>query len=656
MTKLEQMKEMNERLREASRVYYQGEDEIMTNYEYDKLYDELVELEKETGIILPNSVTQHVGYEVVSSLPKEKHAEKALSLDKTKDMQTLADWLGNNEGIMSWKEDGLTVVVTYKDGKMLKALTRGNGEIGEIITHNAKFFQGLPKSIPYKGEMVIREALISYKEFERINSKITDADKKYKNPRNLASGTVRQLDSKVVAERTVNVKVFELVSCEKDFTEGGTKKDTFSARFDWLSSMGFDVVEHVVVNKDKVIDTIKDFESKIASNEYPSDGLVLMINDVIYGKSLGTTGKYPRCGMAFKWKDETAETIVRNIEWSASRTGLINPVAIFDPIELEGTTVQRATVHNVSILKELKLSVGSTITVYKANMIIPTIDANINPVGKVIIPDKCPVCGTKTIINVSTNEKTKTETLVCPNPDCIAKNIKRFTHFVSREAMNIDGLSEATIEKFIDAGFIKSFVDIYHIDKYKDEITTMEGFGEKSYNNLIKSLEKSKNVRLSNFLVALGIPNVGKDASKKIEKICKGSFEKFKTLVDSKYDFTEIDGVGKIINDSIYDFDFNTVEDLANLLTFEEIKDEVKKENDITGKTFVITGSVEHFSNRNAIKDFIESNGGKVAGSVSSKTDYLVNNDITSNSGKNKKAKELGITIISEETLLEMAK
>lgn len=663
MNKEEQMREINTLLRKAAKVYYQGQDEIMTNREYDALYDKLEQLEKETGIILPDSITHEVGYEVISKLEKQKHEEKALSLDKTKDREALRDWLGNNEGVLSWKLDGLTIVLTYDDGQLKHAVTRGNGEIGEIVTHNAKFFEGVPRYIKYKGHLVLRgEALITYSEFNKINDEIKDPDDKYKNPRNLASGTVRQLDSKESSKRKVNFKAFELVNADNvDFTNGGTVLDTHSRRFEWLKEQGFDVVEHKITNKDNILDYISEFETKISKNDFPSDGLVLILNDVKYGKSLGTTGKFPRNGMAFKWADELAETVIRDIEWSASRTGLINPVAVFDPVELEGTTVTRATAHNVSILKKLKLSVGSTITVYKSNMIIPTINENIKPVGTVIIPEKCPVCGEATQIKTS---KDKIETLICPNQKCPAKNINLFTHFVSREAMNIEGLSKSTLEKFVDQGFVHSFVDIYHLDDYKNEIINMEGFGEKSYNKLIHAIEKSRNVRLGNLIYALGIPNVGKDASTKISDLCEGDLNVFLSYLSKKFDFSSIDGIGEIINSSIYSwyevFDDKTKS--ANLLKLFSILHVVKPDKEIEtddkleGKVFVITGSLELFANRNALKDLINQNGGKVTGSVSSNTTYLINNDISSSSSKNKKAKELGVPIINEKQFMDLLK
>ena len=646
------MIELNNLLKEASYNYYQKDIEIMSNFEYDKLYDELVKLEKEYGILLDDSITQEVGSEVVSELIKERHEEKALSLDKTKLRSDLLDWLGDNNGVLSWKLDGLTVVVTYENGKMTKAVTRGNGEIGEVITHNAKYFIGLPKKISYTGKLVIRgEALITYEEFERINSKIKDADSKYKNPRNLASGTIRQLDSKICKERNVNLKTFELVSFDEDILNG--KEDTFVNRFEFLSNLGFDVVEHFAVNKENLIETVDILEKRIKTNVFPSDGLVLFFDDIKYGKSLGTTAKFPRNGIAFKWKDQTAETKIVDVIWQASRTGLINPVAVFEPVELEGTTVSKASAHNVSILKKLKVAKGNTINVYKANMIIPTILECINEVNEVTIPDVCPVCKKKTTISKS---KDGIETLICENENCLAKLSKRIELFVSRNAMNIEGISSATIDKFIEEGFIKNLTDIYNLEKYKEKIINMEGFGNKSYENMINSLEKSKTVHLYNFLYAIGIPNIGLATAKDISKILSNEKD-FLNKLDNNFNFSEIENIGEIINDAIYNWynnkeNVNEYNKLCSILTFVE-KEEIKESN-VSGKTFVITGSLNTYENRDALKEKLERMGAKVAGSVSTKTDYLVNNDITSNSSKNKKAKELGVKIITEEELNKM--
>lgn len=655
MTKeeLQEMKELNDLLLEASKKYYQEDVEIMPNAKYDELYDKLVEMEEKYNFILSNSITQNVGSEVISKLQKEKHEQKALSLNKTKDRDELVAWLGDKEGVLSWKLDGLTCVATYMDGKLQKAVTRGNGEIGEVITHNAKFFAGMPAKISYKGKLVIRgEALMTYSEFERINSEISDATAKYKNPRNLASGTIRQLDSSVCRERKINFRSFELVDFDKNELKG--KKDTFTNRFEFLSSLGFDVVEHVLVNKDNLKDTIQSFSEKIETNDFPSDGLVLFFNDIEYGKSLGSTIKFPRNGIAFKWQDETAETILRKIEWQTSRTGLINPVAVFDPIELEGTVVSRATANNVSIMKKLKLAAGSKITVYKANMIIPTILENVAPAGTIEIPSKCPSCGKEAKILTSADG---VETLNCLNKECPARNIKRFSHFVERNAMNIIGFSEQSIEKFIDMGFIKNFNDIYDISNFEKDIVEMEGFGRKSYDNLIASIEASKNVSFYNFLYAVGIPNIGIATAKDMCKELKLANENdFLNLLENDFDFSSVSNIGEIINESIYEWykDEEKIEEFKKLAKKMNFKELESANEVLAGKTFVITGSVEHFANRDELKAKIESLGGKVAGSVSNKTSYLINNDITSTSGKNKKAKELGVEIITEEDFLKM--
>lgn len=651
---VEQMKEINDKLLEASKKYYQEDVEIMTNAEYDALYDKLVEMEEKYSYILPNSITQQVGSEVVSKLVKEKHEEKALSLDKTKDRDKLVEWLSDKEGVLSWKLDGLTNVVTYNNGKLEKDVTRGNGEIGEVITHNAKFFEGLPNRIPYKGKLVVRgEALMTYSEFERINSLIDDAASKYKNPRNLASGTIRQLDSSVCKERKINFKAFELVSISGEFLTANMS--TFTSRFKFLKSQGFDVVEHKIVTADNLKDAISEFESKIPSNDFPSDGLVLFYNDIAYGKSLGTTAKFPRNGIAFKWKDETADTVVKKIVWQTSRTGLINPVAVFDTVELEGTEVSRATANNISIMKKLGLCKGCTVRVYKANMIIPTILEVVKGKGKVEIPSTCPSCGKPTKIVVSEDG---IETLKCLNEECPAQNIKRFEHFTSRNAMNIVGLSISTLEKFVDLGFVKNFIDIYNISDYAADIVNLDGFGQKSYDNLVKSLEDSKNVHFYNFLFSLGIPNIGIATAKDMCKILNlQTADDFFKLFEEKFDFSAVPNIGSVVNESLYTWHddakkFEEAKMLATKMNF--IPEVYASSANISGKTFVITGSLTHFSNRDELIAKIESLGGKVSGSVSKKTSYLVNNDITSTSGKNKKAKELGVPIITEEELIKM--
>ena len=647
MNKADRIKELVEILNEASKVYYSGTDEIMSNYEYDKLYDELLALEEETGIRMAQSPTGKVGYEVLSELPKEKHESSMLSLDKTKSVEALADFIGSQTAVLSWKLDGLTVVLTYENGELIKAVTRGNGEIGEVITPNAKVFKNVPLRIPFRGKLVLRgEAIITYSDFEKINATIENDSDKYKNPRNLCSGSVRQLNSEVTAGRNVKLMAFSLISAENvDFNNSRV------AQYEWLKEQGFDVVEYRVVTSGDVSDTVKWFSEAIKTNDFPSDGLVLMYDDIAYGESLGTTAKFPRNAIAFKWADETAETVLREIEWSASRTGLINPVAIFDPVELEGTTVSRASVHNVSIVRELKLGIGDRITVYKANMIIPQIGENLTGSNNLVIPCECPVCGGETKIMASQGA----ESLYCTNPMCQAKQIKSFEHFVTRNAMNIDGISEQTLEKFISSGFIKEFKDLYHLDKFENEITGMEGFGKKSYDNIIESVNNSRNTTLAKVIYGLGIAGIGLANAK---LICREFNDDVDTIVNvTAEQLLEIAGIGDVLANAFCNYfadDDNRRKFMELLEELVLLKEERNMESGISGKTFVITGSVNHFANRDELKALIESMGAKVTGSVTNKTDYLINNDTTSNSSKNKKAKELNIPIISEEDFLEL--
>lgn len=638
-------------LNDASRAYYQESREIMSNIEYDRLYDELEALEKETGIVLANSPTVNVGYEVLSDLPKETHPSRMLSLDKTKEPEALASFLGDKDGVLSWKLDGLTIVLSYESGNLVKAVTRGNGEVGEVVTNNAKVFANIPLSIPFKGRLVLRgEAIITYSEFEKINAQISDVDAKYKNPRNLCSGSVRQLNNKITAERNVRFYAFSLVEAEES-VDGGINTNYRHEQLHWLKTQGFETVDYRIVNGANVQEEIKWFEEQIESNDFPSDGLVLLIDDIQYGESLGKTAKFPRNAMAFKWRDELKETVLKEIEWSASRTGLINPVAIFEPVELEGTTVSRASVHNISIMKQLELGVDDTITVYKANMIIPQIDENLTRSGVRDIPEHCPVCGEKTEIKSDNG----VESLYCPNPDCLAKQIKSFTLFVSRDAMNIEGLSEATIEKLIAKGLITELADIFRIEQFKDEIVSMEGFGVKSFENLVNSIKKASQTTPARLLYSLGIPNIGVANAKMIAKYCSHDWNKIQQL--TRDELVTIDGIGDIMAEGYAAFFENEkkqkiVADLLEVVSFAEIQ-ESQEEQTLAGVNFVITGSLNHFENRDALKAFIEAKGGKVTGSVTSKTHYLINNDALSNSSKNKKAKELGIDIITEDEFIE---
>lgn len=646
-SKNERMKELVSLLNKASRAYYQEAQEIMSNYEYDRLYDELKDLEDELGITLSNSPTVNVGYEVVSELPKERHESPMLSLDKTKEVEELKNFVGDQKVLMSWKMDGLTVVLTYRDGKLYKAVTRGNGEVGEVITNNAKVFKNVPVQIAYQGELILRgEAVIGYKDFEKINQEIEDVDARYKNPRNLCSGSVRQLNNQITAKRNVMFYAFTLVQAD-----GVDFQNSRACQMEWLKSQGFTTVEYYMVTRDTVEDEVAKFSSKISENDFPSDGLVLTYDDIAYGRSLGRTAKFPRDSFAFKWQDEIRETVLREIEWSPSRTGLINPVAIFDPVELEGTTVSRASVHNISIMEELELGIGDKIEVYKANMIIPQIAENLTRSGVKDIPCKCPVCQGETKIRQVGNAKA----LYCMNPECQAKHVKSFALFVSRDALNIEGLSEATLEKFISRGYIHTFADIFHLDQYKEEIQKMEGFGEKSYKKLTESIEKARTTTLPRVIYSLGIAGIGLANAKVICRELKYDVESL--LKVSEEELNEIQGVGEVLAKAFvgYFADAKHVENFRRLLNELTIPEEtVTKQQIFEGVNFVITGSVKHFANRGEVKELIESLGGKVTGSVTSKTNYLINNDVTSTSSKNKKANELGIPIISEETFLEL--
>lgn len=647
-TDTRRMQELVELLNRAAKAYYQDADEIMSNYEYDALYDELQALEAQTGVTLSSSPTVNVGYEILSELPKERHPSPMLSLDKTKDVAGLQAFAGDQKVVMSWKMDGLTIVLTYRDGGLVKAVTRGNGEVGEVITANARTFKNLPLQIPYKGELVLRgEAVIGYKDFEKINEEIAEVDAKYKNPRNLCSGSVRQLNSEITAKRNVKFYGFSLVQAE-----GVDFHNSRAAQLDWLASQGFEVVEHIVVSREEIPNEVIKFSEKIVSNDFPSDGLVLIYDDVAYGQSLGRTSKFPRDSFAFKWADETSKTVLREIEWSPSRTGLINPVAIFDPVELEGTTVSRASVHNISIMEELELGIGDQIEVYKANMIIPQIAENLTRSGVKDIPKVCPVCGGATEIRSISNAKA----LYCTNPECQAKQLKSYALFVSRDALNIDGLSEATLEKFIARGFVHDFADLFHLEQHREEICEMDGFGEKSYNNLIASVEKARETTLPRLIYGLGIANIGLANAKLICKEIGHDPERVKDLTAE--DLAAIDGIGDVIagNYVAYFADAEHRELFEKLLKEVKLPEEPEDvgEQTFAGMNFVITGSVEHFANRNEVKALIESKGGKVTGSVTSKTNYLINNNVESTSSKNKKAKDLGIPIITEEDFLRM--
>ena len=668
--KILRMKELHRQLLAASRAYYQESREIMSNFEYDRLYDELLELEKETGTVLAGSPTQKVGYEVLSELPKEAHEAPMLSLDKTKEVPVLQEWLGSQKGLLSWKLDGLTIVLTYEGGELVKAVTRGNGEIGEVITNNAKVFANVPLRIPYQGQLILRgEAVIKYSDFARINEEIEDVDAKYKNPRNLCSGSVRQLNNEITAKRSVNFEAFMLVQAvaaenagaaedaatvgmPDDGTDHGRFHNSRREQFEWLKTQGFDVVEYKEVNAAALPDAVAEFAEAIQSYDIPSDGLVLLMDDIAYGDALGRTAKFPRNSIAFKWADEILETTLREIEWSASRTGLINPVAIFDPVELEGTTVSRASVHNISIMEAMELGVGDTITVYKANMIIPQIAENLTRSGNIVIPKICPVCGGETQIRQMNDVKS----LYCMNPDCQAKKIKSFSLLVSRDALNIDGLSEATLEKFIAAGFIHSYADMFHLDRHKEAIVSMEGFGEKSYENLMAAVKKASHTNLVRVVYGIGVAGIGLANAKMLCRAFGYDFDKMRHATAEE--LTAVDGIGAVLADAwiAYFASEKNREAVDGLLAELTIENEAENTEAaiFAGMTFVITGSVQHFASRKELQAFIEARGGKATSSVTAKTTYLINNDVTSNSSKNKTAKELGIPIISEQDFLNM--
>ena len=645
---IKKMKELGEKLREASRAYYQEDREIMSNVEYDALYDTLSALEKETGIVLADSPTVNVGYEAVEQLPKEEHERPMLSLDKTKEREALREFIGEHPTLLSWKLDGLTIVLTYENGELIKAVTRGNGIVGEVITNNARVFKNIPLKISFKGRLVLRgEAIITYSDFEKINETIGDADAKYKNPRNLCSGSVRQLNNEITAKRNVRFYAFSLVSAE-----GVDFRNSREVQFRWLNEQGFEVVEYRKVTAETLDEAMDYFAEAVTTNDFPSDGLVALYDDTAYGESLGTTAKFPRNAMAFKWADEMRDTRLLEIEWSPSRTGLINPVAIFEPVELEGTTVSRASVHNISIMKELKLGIGDTIRVYKANMIIPQIAENLTGSGNAPIPHTCPACGQETVVK----KENDVECLFCVNPGCPAKKIKSFGLFTSRDAMNIDGLSEATLEKFIARGFIHDFGDIFEISRYKDEIVEMEGFGQKSYDNLMESLERAKETTLPRVIYSLGIANIGLANAKVICRHFDNDLDRIRHA--SLEEVSDIDTIGPVIAGNLvaYFRDEDNDRRLDHLMSFLHIQEDSPKQEQIfEGMNFVITGSLVHFGNRSEAKELIESLGGKVTGSVTKKTNYLINNDIQSNSSKNKKARELGIPILSEEDFRKLA-
>lgn len=646
MDQRKRIDELVEKLNEASHAYYTDGIEMMTNYEYDEMYDELLALEDETGYIRDDSPSVNVGYETAAGLPKIVHEIKMLSLNKTKDRDELRAWLGDKEGLLSWKLDGLTVGLTYENGRLVQGVTRGNGIEGELITANVLACRNIPKSIPYKGKVIVRgEAVIRYSDFEKINEAIEDTDARYKNPRNLCSGSIRQLDPKVTAERKVSFYAFTLTLSE------GLEMPSRRQKMEWMKSQGFDIVDYVMVDADSLNDAINGYEKAIADFDIPSDGLVLTLEDAEYASTLGATAKFPKDSIAFKWRDQQAETVLREIEWSPSRTGLLNPVAIFDPVELEGTTVSRASVHNINIMEDLKLGIGDTVVVYKANMIIPQLSGNLTQSGNIQIPDTCPVCGGPTLVK----DLEGTKTLYCTNPDCIAKHVKKFSHFVSRDALNIEGLSESGLLKLIGIGAVRTFADLFRLGSHREAIIAMEGFGKKSYDNLVESAERASHTTPARLLYGLGVQGIGTANSNLIARACRNKWDEMVSLDEE--DLTGIDGVGPVMaRDYVKYFadedNKAVIEDLLSMLTLDESYEAAG--TGLEGKTFVITGSLNHYANRKDLKADIEAEGGKVAGSVSAKTDYLITNDPGSGSAKNRTARELGVAIITEEDIMEM--
>lgn len=651
MDKVKRIKELVEQLNEYRDAYYNEARSDVSDAEYDRLFDELSELENETGVVYTNSPTQSVGYEVKSELEKVKHSHPMLSLDKTKSVDDLVKFARDKDCILSLKMDGLTCLLTYENGELVQAETRGDGEIGELITHNARVFDNIPLSIDYKGHFEIEgEAIITYEDFDKINKSLPD-DKKYKNPRNLASGSVRQLDSKIAAQRHIKFIAWKVP------TE--IASNSFINRLQYAVELGFDTVPFLSIrgnyNAEFINIVIEQLQRRANERSFPIDGLVATYNDITYGELLGMTGHHPKHSIAFKFYDEEVETVLKNIEWSMGKIGSLTPVAIFDPVEIDGTMVERASLHNVSILTKLDLQIGDTIIVYKANQIIPQVKENLSAKDResayIRIPSQCPVCESPTQI-VKENDS---EVLMCTNPHCKGKLLGRVSHFVSKKGMDISGLSEETIKKFIELGWIAEITGIYNLDQYYDRLSTMSGFGKKSVDKLRKSIETSKTVRLDKFIASLSIPGIGTSQSKELVKAF-GAWDKFRDASIGYYNFTQLDGFGDVLNNNIHSWfeDMSNIADyLASLMTFES-EDNSKTNNSLNGKSFVVTGKVYKFKNRDEVKEAIEKFGGKVTGSVTKSTFALINNDIESNSSKNKKAKELGVQIINEEQLIEM--
>ena len=656
MDKLNRIKELTEKLHKASVAYYQYDNPIMSDKQYDDLYDELEQLEKETNIVLAGSPTQKVQGFILKELDKVKHTKPMLSANKTKDINEIKKFIGNKQCVMSWKEDGLTIVLRFKDGKFVQAITRGTADVGEDVTHTMRTCKNIPLQIPYYADIEVRgECLISWKEFDRINEKLADVNK-YKHPRNLAAGSVRQLDANITKGRNIMFKAFELVQedvyNEKKYEQLMDIKESF----DYLTECGFDVVEHEIVTYDNAEEMINKFSPE--QYEYPVDGLIITYDDYLYGKSLGETSKFPLNMMALKWADDVYETTLRDIEWDTSRTGLINPVAVFDEIDLDGALTTKATLHNVSFIEDLELGIGDTIQVYRSNKVIPKVHDNSTRSNTYKIPTECPCCGA--LAEVRCDKESKM--LYCTNPDCSAKFTSKLENFVNRNGMNIVGLSKQTLETLVDRNYVTSFKDLYHLEDYKKELSSLSGFGAKSVSKLLKAIDESRKVDLTHLLTSLGIPLCGKSTCKDIAKYCHGNVDEFTFIMENtSLEFAAIDGVGVAATTSLDDWWHENREMFYSLLSelFVEVPEEKTETNtsgaDLNGKTFCITGKLTHFSNREALIDSITSHNGKYLSGISSKLNYLINNDKTSTSGKNKKALDLGtVKIISESDYLAM--
>lgn len=641
MNKIETIKNLTAKLLQYCDEYYNLDRPTISDAEYDKKFDELKSLEDETGFWLANSPTRKVQGQVLDCFTKVKHSKPMLSAAKTKDANEIKKFIGNRPFYCSYKLDGLTLVVRYENGEFVQAVTRGNGEIGEDVTAQAMMISNLPMHIDYNDKLELRgECVISWKNFHKINESL---DEPYSHPRNLAAGSLRQLDTNITKQRNLSYVVFECVS---DLYDNNALFDSKLDELGYLDCLGFETVGRCTGNIDDCIEGMQP-----EWYQYPCDGLIFEMCMKSYSKTLPVTAHHEGCRMALKWADEMYETTLRDVEWNPTRSGLIAPVAIFDEIDLDWALTTRATLHNLSIIEQLELGIGDTITVYRSNMVIPKVYDNLTRSNTLTIPTTCPCCGEPTEIKYTDNSKV----LMCTNPNCAAKKLAQFTHFVSRKAMNIDGLSEKTLELLISHGFLHNYKDIYHLKEHRDKLILLDGLGAKSVDKLLDSIEKSRDVTLDRFITALGIPNVGSSAAKAINQKFNGSYVDFVNAIGRQFDFTTLYDFGETMNDSIYNWFEDNKEDMHNLakeLYFDTYEPIAVSENPFVGKTLVVTGKLNHFT-RDSINAKITSIGAKTAGSVSKKTDFLITTD-ASGSSKYKKAMELGVPVISEEEFLNM--